>query len=42
MPAERPPTTRAAKSTSVDGANAATIEAGIVMSMPRMIICLRP
>ena len=42
MPAERPPATRATKRTSVEGAKPATMEAGIVMAMPRMIIILRP
>ena len=42
MPAARPPTTRAPNRMVSVGANAATSEAGIVMSMPRTIISLRP
>jgi hypothetical protein len=42
MPADRPPTTRAAKRIVSDGANAATSDAGIESSIPRMSISLRP
>ena len=42
MPAESPPATRATNSTVSLGANPAASEAGIVISMPRTIISLRP
>ena len=42
MPAESPPSTRAAKSTSSLGAQAARRHAGIDSAMPRISISLRP
>ena len=42
MPAESPPSTRAPKRTSSEGAQAASRQAGIERAMPRMSISLRP
>ena len=42
MPAERPPRTRAPKSTSSLGAQAASSEAGIASAVPTRSISFRP
>ena len=42
IPAESPPSTRAPKRTSSDGAQAASRHAGIDSAMPRTSISLRP
>jgi hypothetical protein len=42
IPAARPPTTRAPKRTSMDGAKAATRQAGIDSEVPRTSISFRP
>ena len=42
MPAASPPSTRAPKSTSIDGAQAARRQAGTVSAMPRTSMSLRP
>ena len=42
MPADRPPTRRATKSTSADHAKPASRHAGIDSDIPRTIISLRP
>ena len=42
IPAASPPPTRATKSTSSDGAKAASSDMGIASAVPRMSIILRP
>ena len=42
MPAASPPRTRAAKRTSIDGANAASRQAGIASAVPSRSSSLRP
>ncbi len=42
MPAEIPPSTRAAKRTPIEGAKAASRQAGIDSAMPSVSIILRP
>ena len=42
MPAERPPRSRATTSTSIEGAHAASRQAGTDRTTPRMSMSLRP